>query len=177
MRAVWFAAGMVAILALGTWLSIPNGRPAPRNANQGRHVLNDTDLTHPAVTVEQAVADPNKYQNTSVCLTGYFQQSFEFQALSSQADLPNWTLRPPYVWVDLNVPTRGMECRLGAGNEPSCFGELTLFGIFVYNSSGGFGHLGKYQYQLGVTRASVNRSTGTTTNANPNANRAVNGSQ
>lgn len=159
MRAMWFAVGILVVTGLGLWLFLPSGSPVPdSDHNRQPSLSNDTDLTQPAISAAEATAHPQLYQNYRTCMTGYYQQSFNFQAMAERADLRTLTVTPPLIWIDLTVPTRTLECTIGLGNVESCFGQMTLCGIFSYSSNGGFGPGGKYDYQLGVQHASVNQS-------------------
>lgn len=148
MRAAWFALGIFAIVALGIGLFAPQ-LARPRNANTIVHTTTaaNADSTG-AVSVAEIVAHPTKYSGRRMCLTGYYQQSFEFTAMSARASTASQTLQPPYVWAELNVPTGGLDCHIGAASQQSCFGFVTLCGLFTYKAAAGLGHGGVYRYQL-----------------------------
>ena len=133
------------------------------NTNQAATSTAGTDIpdqTPPAATstasVTLAVADllaqANRYNGQQLCVSGYYETTFEFSALSASFHLDDKQRRQidkPYIWVETSVPRTQLQCL-----EPSqglyCFGAVTICGLFEVAPAGdkGFGQLGLYRYQL-----------------------------
>ncbi len=101
--------------------------------------------------VSQVIENAGQFDNQTICVLGYYQNSFEFSALAGAYRTVNGNdnLTAPYIWVDGTVPESLLNCRTSTVGQKSCFGQITLTGLFQYTTADpGFGHLGNYQYQL-----------------------------
>ncbi|MBU0598573.1 hypothetical protein KKF61_06335 [Patescibacteria group bacterium] len=140
---------------------------------------NINQVSGSAIDVLEAFADPEKYHNQKVCLTGYYQASFEFSAMGATFNedengftslevLPDNT---NVVWI--NVATPRYECPEYSDRTKACVQEMTLCGVFKIKGNGevGFGHLGAYQYVLEPVEDEIsNTNTMTTNTATTNTN-------
>ncbi len=120
-----------------------NTAPPPTNQN-----TNTASLT---VTVAEVTTDPERYDGRSVCLTGPYQQSFEFAAFGGGTRVDadgNRQIIEPYVWNDAGDAGFKLDCQPPAGDRPVCVGTATACGIFKYSPNAGFGHVGAYRYIL-----------------------------
>jgi len=126
-------------------------------------VPDDTNIPTTSSTVDtvdqtklasELIANPQLYNNKQVCASGYYQESFEFTALSPTYHLDSKGdkyLDEPYIWIDFTIPSyEQINCRLTPVGQRTCFGQTTVCGIFQYAAPNqdGFGHVNAYRYQL-----------------------------
>lgn len=121
----------------------------PVNAN-----VNTSTRSNPVtVTVSQATDDPTRYHGQYICLSGYYQSSFEFTAMSAGRKAGSREIIAPYVWTEVMtqvLPTDVVCVDPNNTGEKTCYSRetATICGVFSYSATGGLGHVGAYNYQL-----------------------------
>jgi hypothetical protein len=139
-----------AVVSLDPNPSPTNASPTylPGNANQ--NALNirpaNANTSSPSLTVLEVTAAASTYHGQLVCISGFYQNSFEFTAFGTKRP-PN-QIAPPYIWTQVEVPTSQLVCEQTQEGERTCTGAITACGIFEYSPKPKFGHVGAYQYQL-----------------------------
>ncbi len=113
---------------------------------------NTNTSTAQTVTVADAIANAPQYDDSSLCVRGYYQTSFEFSgmAVSFSTSEGRKNLLSPYIWVETDVPESSLDCSTSSVGQKSCFGEITTCGIFhaAAPDEPGFGHTNAYRYEL-----------------------------
>lgn len=106
--------------------------------------------TGEVVRFEELVAHPQKYHGSEICATGMYVSGFETTALGASTYEVDGAvyLSQPAIWIEgAEIRTRG-DCVKTGGAPPAEFCQAEVCGLF--ESGGGFGHLGAYEYQLGA---------------------------
>ncbi|MDI6740256.1 MAG: hypothetical protein QME74_07820, partial [Candidatus Edwardsbacteria bacterium] len=142
-----------------------NVSPANLNANRnvnsavsGNTNSNTNSANLACQPVSQVIENAGQFDNQTICVLGYYQNSFEFSALAAAIRTTNSTdnLTPPYIWVEGTVPESLLNCRTSSIGQKICLGRVQLTGQFQYTTADpGYGHLGNYQYQLTDVTASA----------------------
>jgi hypothetical protein len=99
---------------------------------------------------EELVAHPQRYHGSEICTAGIYASGFETTALGASTYEVDGAvyLSQPAIWIEgAEIRARG-DC-IKTGGAPSAeFCQAEVCGLF--ESGGGFGHLGAYEYQLGA---------------------------
>jgi hypothetical protein len=130
-----------------------NTNDANSNTNSGGGTI---------LSVSDAIEGGARYDGTRLCITGWYQNSFEFTALSEKA------ATPPYIWVEISVPESSLSCTKNSVGQETCQGTITGCGTFQYAAPDekGFGHVNAYRYKLEPTTTSTNVNTNLNVTAN-----------
>ena len=93
------------------------------------------------------IANPDSYANQVICVEGTAVSSFEASAISAGTNKRDGAtyLTEPAIWLENVVPESKRECFI-TGLPPIEFCRVHVCGLF--ESGGGFGHLGGYEFQL-----------------------------
>ncbi|MBI5466644.1 MAG: hypothetical protein HY975_00300, partial [Candidatus Kerfeldbacteria bacterium] len=128
-----------------------NTATVPTNTNANT-VVNPPSMTYTISTVTDKAA---QFDDESVCLRGWYQSSFEFNALGpsiSQDAYGNTNLAQPYIWIDDSAELEvAVTCDQNREGQRTCLGEIArVCGLFRYAAPGetGFGHVAAYRYLL-----------------------------
>lgn len=155
---------------------IAAGYPAmesyPRQCSTGSETFTEVIVNVNAsipisVTTEMLLTNPAIYIGKEVCVTGYYQYSFEFMAMAVKYNTDTEgrkILQPPYIWMASTINENELECTSEENRARSCFGKITACGLFEVSDDEGFG---AYDYRLTSTTTS---STNTNTTVNVNSN-------
>ena len=104
------------------------------------------------VTVAQAIEKAAQYDDQQLCLSGWYQSSFEFSAMAEETRLVQGqaTLVQPYVWIETTIPESDLTCTTSEIGQKACIGQITTCGTFSYAAPGedGFGHVAAYRYKM-----------------------------
>jgi hypothetical protein len=96
----------------------------------------------------ELVATPQRYHGRQICTAGVYVLGFETSALGASTYQRGSAiyLTEPAIWVgEAEVHSRG-DCFSSDAAPPAEFCHVEVCGLF--ESDGGFGHLGGYEYQL-----------------------------
>lgn len=120
---------------------------SPKNTNT------NTNASEPlALSISDVIAGAARYNNTALCLTAWYQNSFEFSAMAESVRIVDGQKVPsePFVWVTTSVPETLLTCTTNTAGQNTCLGVVTSCGTFEYAAPGetGFGHTAAYRYQL-----------------------------
>ena len=100
------------------------------------------------VDFAELVANPQRYHGRQICTDGVYVVGFETSALgasTSQSESAIY-LTQPAIWVgEAEIHSTG-DCFTKDTEPPAEFCPAEVCGLF--ESGGGFGHLGGYEYQL-----------------------------
>jgi hypothetical protein len=118
--------------------------PSPTPTNASPQPIDAESVSTVTVTSE-----PLRYHGQSVCIRGFYQQSFEFSALGTKR--PPESIAPPLIWTEAKILGQELTCSTTDAGQEVCRGEVTVCGVFEYSAVPIFGHLGAYQYQLRPT--------------------------
>lgn len=132
---------------------------ATKNTNDSNSNTNSSGST--IYSVSDVIEGGARYDGTRLCITGWYQSSFEFTALSEKA------ATPPYIWVEISVPESSLSCTKNSVGQETCQGTITGCGTFQYAAPDekGFGHVNAYRYKL---ESSTTASTNVNLNASAN---------
>lgn len=126
---------------------------ATANTNAGANT--NADTTAETVTTAQVLAAPDAYDGEEICLTGPYQNSFEFTAFGSDFTYDpdgNLELEKPYIWLDTSLENEeSLDCRTtDVGQEICTSTSAQACGTFEVAGEGeeGFGHVNAYRYQI-----------------------------
>lgn len=121
-------------------------------ANLNTSANSNTNSSSQSLSISTVTSMPDKYDGQYVCLTGWYQSSFEFTALAESYRLVagEKVLAAPYVWFEGNVPASSLTCTTSSAGQQTCQGVITVCGDFRYAPAGqtGFGHTNAYRYEL-----------------------------
>lgn len=130
----------------------------PTNANTNSHTNTSTTNTNTSgyvtINVTAATGNPTLYDKQKICLRGYYQNSFEFVALSASHNANSRDILSPYIWLDVAdsaLANIELVCQGGTGNEEKvCYSKdlTSVCGVFHYSATKGLGHTGAYYYSL-----------------------------
>lgn len=104
--------------------------------------------TRKLVEFGELVAHPQRYRGSQVCTEGVYASGFETNALGMSTHKAGEVvyLTEPTIWIEgAEIRARG-DCLEVGGSSQADFCPVEACGIF--ESGGGFGHLGGYEYQL-----------------------------
>ncbi len=122
--------------------------------NVNNQVNTNTAPPNTVYSVAEVTTDPTYYQGRELCLTGAYQNSFEFNAFGSgfKPDTAGQNqLLAPYIWVNQSADNARLTCAGAAGERSEiCTGTVNICGTFRYALPGqaGFGQLQAYRYLL-----------------------------
>lgn len=111
----------------------------------GRDTTGDTERF---VDFDELVTNPQSYHGRQICTAGVYVLGFETCALGASTHQEGSAiyLTEPSVWVQgAEIRTTG-DCFTSDTVPPAEFCESEVCGLF--ESGGGYGHLGGYEYQL-----------------------------
>lgn len=114
--------------------------------NTNTTVNQNTNSSASTLTVNQVTSNAAQYKGKTVCISGYYQNSFEFSVLGNAPQ--RGAVSEPYIWVTGDVQSPAIVCTKGSEGEETCIGPVTTCGGFDYKADGGFGHVGAYKYSL-----------------------------
>ena len=100
------------------------------------------------VEFNELAARPQRYNGSEICTTGIYASGFETSALGASTYEVDGAvyLSQPVIWVEgAEIRSKG-ECVKAGGMPQAEFCQVEVCGLF--ESGGGFGHLGGYEYQL-----------------------------
>ena len=100
------------------------------------------------VEFSELVANPQRYHGSEICTAGVYASGFETSALgASTYELDGAVyLSEPTVWIEgAEIRSTG-QCVEAGGAPQAEFCNVEVCGLF--ESGGGFGHVGGYEYQL-----------------------------
>ena len=100
------------------------------------------------VEFRELVAHPQRHHGGEICTSGIYASGFETNALGASTYEVDGAvyLSQPVIWIEgAEIRSKG-ECVKAGGAPPAEFCQVEVCGIF--ESGGGFGHLGGYQFQL-----------------------------
>ncbi|MBI3956406.1 MAG: hypothetical protein HY340_00240 [Candidatus Kerfeldbacteria bacterium] len=147
---------LLAVILVAVVIVVATKKP-DRNGAQDQPALgiittNTENAVAGVVRIEDVIAEPERFHDKVICLSGYYQSSFEFSGLGAALTADNAggrVLQEPLVWVDVAVPGGTLDCS-GDGRQQTCSGRAVPCGQFQYagDKKIGFGHLGKYRYQI-----------------------------
>jgi hypothetical protein len=104
--------------------------------------------TPQSIDFDELVAHPQRYSGSEVCTEGIYATGFETSALGASTYEVGEAvyLTEPTIWIEgADIRARG-DCLKVEGIPQAQFCPVQACGIF--ESGGGFGHLGGYRYQL-----------------------------
>ena len=111
----------------------------------GRGITGDAETF---VEFGELVAAPQRYHGRQICTAGVYVLGFETSALGASTYQRGSAiyLTEPAVWVgEAEIHSTG-DCFSSDTAPPAEFCQVQVCGLF--ESGGGFGHLGGYEYQL-----------------------------
>jgi hypothetical protein len=105
-----------------------------------------------SIDFHELVANPQRYSGSEVCTEGVYATGFETSALGISTYEVGEAVYPsePTIWIEgAEIRARG-ACLQVESLPQAQFCPVEACGIF--ESGGGFGHLGAYRYQLRGTK-------------------------
>lgn len=116
--------------------------------------------TGPNVTFEDLLSSPEKYNGKDITLEGFYFGGFEASVFSEALKSYGYAdgqLAPegPTIWVEGEIPKDvfdGLYKQQQNGYNER-YGKLRISGKFQYGQ--GYGHLGRFNYQITVKRAEL----------------------